>query len=141
MANFEIILFLGTGQWARTRADTIEGAQAEAVRLKDENASSRLPLIYEIDADGRATLVTAKIRSPFRVIQMVEGHMIRSDIEPHNFYAWCSARGLEPIGINSNPRHRDELQGQPKFQNLCGPMWDGDAVRYEDSKSNESLSR
>lgn len=40
-------------------------------------------------------------------------------------------------GINSNPRHRAELQGQPKLKGFVGPCFDGfdhagrPRIRYE----------
>ena len=27
--------------------------------------------------------------------------------------------------------HRAELDNQPKLEDYCGPMWDGDGLRYE----------
>ena len=37
--------------------------------------------------------------------------------------------------------HRAELDNQPKLENLCGPMWDGNMLRYEDWKVYDLLSR
>lgn len=44
-------------------------------------------------------------------------------------------------GPNHNLRQRAELQGAPKFTGLLGPMWDGDALRYEDAKTYAQLSQ
>lgn len=51
------------------------------------------------------------------------------------------ALGFAHTGFNHNPQQREELQGQPKFEDLAGPMWDGDAIRYEDWASYEILSQ
>jgi len=49
-------------------------------------------------------------------------------------------RGFPFVGINDNPRQRAELQGQPRFAGLCGPMWDGDGIRYECRAAYATLS-
>lgn len=43
-------------------------------------------------------------------------------------------------GYNSNPKQRSELQGAPLFYGLYGAMFDGDAIRYEDKETYETLS-
>jgi hypothetical protein len=48
--------------------------------------------------------------------------------------------GFEVIGFNHNPRQRAELQGWPVFGKLCGPMWNGDHVRYETQEANDRFS-
>ena len=51
-------------------------------------------------------------------------------------------RGYEYLGENRNDYNREELQGQPRFKGLCGPMWDGDGwIRYETPEMNDLLSR
>lgn len=74
----------------------------------------------------------------YRVIQMVEGSMVKT--EPLDIFAWADAAGVKVVKLNSNPRQRAELQGQPVLERFCGPMWDGDAIRYEDTASNDRLS-
>jgi hypothetical protein len=49
-------------------------------------------------------------------------------------------RGFQCRGFNSNASQRLELQGAPKFTGLLGPMWDGDAIRYECSATYAELS-
>lgn len=49
--------------------------------------------------------------------------------------------GYEHKGYNDNPRNRAELQNQPTFAKLLGPMWDGDKIRYEDSNAYNILSQ
>ena len=36
--------------------------------------------------------------------------------------------------------HRAELDNQPMLEGYCGPMWDGDALRYETWDIYEALS-
>lgn len=43
-------------------------------------------------------------------------------------------------GFNANSAQREELQGQPKFTGLLGPMWDQDAIRYEDQAAYDEFS-
>ena len=54
---------------------------------------------------------------------------------------FASNLGYEQSGFNENPRQRTELQGKPTFSGLLGPMWDGDKIRYEDSKAYQTLSQ
>lgn len=49
---------------------------------------------------------------------------------------------IRQTGYNTNTRQRPELQGQPKFDKLMGPMYDGaGTVRYETSETYDMLSR
>lgn len=49
--------------------------------------------------------------------------------------------GFHFSGYHHNPNTRSELQGQPKFRNLLGPMWDGNGViRYETPQAYKTLS-
>lgn len=36
---------------------------------------------------------------------------------------------------------RAELDNQPTLPNYCGPMWDGDGLRYETQEIYDQLSR
>ena len=51
--------------------------------------------------------------------------------------------GLKPNTIRDNGTmvQRIELHNQPKFAGLCGPMWDGDKVRYETWEVYDALSK
>ena len=51
----------------------------------------------------------------------------------------AAVEGIEFRAFNSNPAQRAELQGQPKFVGLAGPMWDGNAIRYEDQAAYQEL--
>jgi len=46
----------------------------------------------------------------------------------------------EITGYNDNHRQRSELQGQPRLKGMNGPCWDGDAIRYECTKTYAALS-
>lgn len=74
----------------------------------------------------------------YRIIQTVEGRMVQS--ETTDIFAWAEVHDLKVIKLNDNHHQRAELQGHPVFGSLCGPMWDGDAIRYEDQRSNDTLS-
>ncbi|MCC6314804.1 MAG: hypothetical protein IT337_12420 [Thermomicrobiales bacterium] len=74
----------------------------------------------------------------YRIVQNVDGSFIVT--EPADIFAWADIAGIEIVRLNSNPRQRAELQGQPVLKSFCGPMWDGDAIRYEDQRSNDILS-
>lgn len=57
----------------------------------------------------------------------------------------CLISALEGLGYhfaeyNKNKMQRPELQGVPAFNGLAGPMWDGDAIRYENWPAYETLS-
>lgn len=73
---------------------------------------------------------TPKIKA--RLIQCVDGLWIKSEFGPEvDLIAAMEVRGYAFAKLNNNPSQRAELQGQPKFQGVNGPMWDGDAIRYE----------
>lgn len=76
----------------------------------------------------------------YRIVQRIEGMWVKSEVEPKNLHAWASVRGYTVSHINKNPRQRAELQEQPVFSGLVGPMWDGDAIRYEDQTAHDILS-
>lgn len=77
-----------------------------------------------------------------RLIQFIPSvGMHRLDLAPDaDVIEAMQVRGYTHYGFNNNPRQRDELQGAPLFNGLLGPMWDGDAIRYEDTASFKILS-
>lgn len=76
-----------------------------------------------------------------RLIQTVDGMTLRNDFGPEvDLVLAMEVRGYKFRGYNSNPRQRAELQGAPKFVGLNGPMWDGDAIRYEDPATTKAVS-
>jgi hypothetical protein len=77
--------------------------------------------------------------------QLVTNKATKAEVFDHAVVAFAE-RGFVLAAYMDNPRVRTELQGQPKFEGLYGPMWggwddDGQAViRYEDHGSYDFLS-
>jgi hypothetical protein len=63
--------------------------------------------------------------------------------ETADLIVWMEARGFIWNGRAASKRLRPELQGQPTFEGLCGPMWGGEEhpLRYEDWETNDQMSR
>ncbi len=76
----------------------------------------------------------------YRVIQMIGGNITKREYSRDALMKSMEVRQCRYLGDNDNPRQREELQGHPRFERFSGPMWDGDAVRYEDTKSYAALS-
>lgn len=77
----------------------------------------------------------------YRIVQLIEGEFIVSDVSQENLATWCAVRGFVITGVNRNPRQRAELQGHPKIDCLAGPMWGGEGIiRYEDDAPCDALS-
>lgn len=76
----------------------------------------------------------------YRLVQCVEGRFITSEFDDTNVIPAIEARGYSFSRQNFNHRTRAELQGAPVFSGLAGPMWDGNAVRYEDTEATIRLS-
>lgn len=84
----------------------------------------------------------------FQIVSKVEGTLVSEIFGAEvDVLAAFEIRGHEFIDCNTPSRLRAELQGQPRFSNLVGPMWGGlddagDAIiRYESSDANDTLSR
>lgn len=59
--------------------------------------------------------------------------------------AWAEVRGIEIIGMHKGERTRIELQGHPTFNDLCGPMYNGEkngvvCIRYENWAAYDRMS-
>lgn len=81
---------------------------------------------------------------PYRVITYSEkdGFSRKDFVTRAALVAYVVAEmGGELRGLSTPGRARPQLWNQPQFSNLCGPMWDGDAVRYESTGAYEVLSR
>lgn len=77
----------------------------------------------------------------YRVVRRLEsGQMFTEEFTNDNLLPAMEVRGFETTGNYASPRTREEMQGAPKFAGLLGPMWDGDAVRYEDAETYRALS-
>lgn len=78
---------------------------------------------------------------PYRIVTMGDnGSMNVTDFEPDAFLDGMEKLGFKPSGWHNNERTRKELHGAPIFCSFCGPAWDGDKIRYEDSRSNDRCS-
>lgn len=69
------------------------------------------------------------------IISMQDWHTVETIAE-------VEALGYPREGTTPFGRLRPELQGQPTFEGLCGPMWqDAETLRYETWQANDILSR
>lgn len=86
-----------------------------------------------------------------KLVRTIEGRMIAETVAIDNLIPFMSVRGHElPDDFKVQGKfapgqmrieYREEIQGQPIFPGLLGPMYDGPGVvRYEDSESNDRLS-
>ncbi len=75
-----------------------------------------------------------------RIIQTVDGEFITTTVDADNLIPAMEVRGYAFVRFNDNTRQRAELQDQPKFKGINGPMWDGDAIRYECPETYSALS-
>lgn len=77
----------------------------------------------------------------YKLVQRIDDRFVETTGDMTNVVVAFEVRGFTFTGINANPRQRLELQGQPKFSGLCGPMYDGpDFIRYEDQDAYRVLS-
>ena len=79
----------------------------------------------------------------FKVMTVDEGKMTavicRSPLE---LVRVLIKMGIKQTGVTDNPRLCPELQGQPTFSKLIGPMWDGPGmIRYETAEVYAILSQ
>lgn len=73
-----------------------------------------------------------------RIVQMVESQFVTTDT--HDITAWAAGAGVKILALNARKSQRAELQGQPILDGFCGPMWDGDGLRYEDAETYARMS-
>lgn len=76
----------------------------------------------------------------YRVVQNIEACFVTSHFTDETLIPAMEVRGHSVVRLNANSHQRTELQGQPIFTGLLGPMWDGDAIRYEDQTTYDLLS-
>ena len=60
----------------------------------------------------------------YDIIYTINGH--RTFDSQESLIDYCKCNGYEHKGFNRNTWHRQELQEQPIFDGLAGPLWDGD---------------
>ena len=103
--------------------------------------------VYNVEIETPGAVICFAVRGEhlevddgptFRVVTLIEGRMIAETTK--DIWAWMEARGFAQIGAETSEKRRIELRGQPKFKGYSGPMWDGDAIRYECWKTYERLS-
>lgn len=94
-------------------------------------------LVYRDQVQGNIEN-EAKPSLKFRIVQKNVG-VVEGDIA--DLMTEAQMRGYTPSGFNNNPQQRKELQGHPRFAELLGPMWDGDAIRYECQATYDLLSQ
>jgi len=89
-------------------------------------------------ASGLLSEVIASI--PASVEYMVSG--IGKFMTQDHLVKGLAQMGIKQVGFETSGRLRPELQGQPKFDKLVGPMYGGPGiVRYETPETYESMSR
>lgn len=81
----------------------------------------------------------------FRLVQLVDGEWITNDFTEDNVVPAMEIRGFTLTGMETRRGLRPELQGQPKFGGVLGPMWGGvengePVVRYECQSAYDKLS-
>lgn len=82
-----------------------------------------------------------------KLVEMVNGRMVATLTLPECLEAFMEKRGFTPIGkrglglMPDGTRFREEIVGLPIYDELYGPMYDGEGIaRYEDAESNKTLS-
>jgi hypothetical protein len=77
----------------------------------------------------------------YQFVHVIEGQLVSVEVSSDGVYGWAKANGYEFLKANSNKAHRPELQGQPIFSGLAGPMWNGNnVIRYESPEAYEICS-
>lgn len=81
----------------------------------------------------------------FEVVFATDEGMDVLYLDDNNIVPALSVRGFEFDGFVKSKVLRAELQNQPKFTGLCGPMWGGmqdgqPVVRYETPEAYDILS-
>ncbi|MBK6706259.1 MAG: hypothetical protein IPG54_01740 [Sphingomonadales bacterium] len=80
----------------------------------------------------------------YRIVQMIGNAVSVTEFDaatPDEAISVAATKGYAFTYFNSNRAQRDELIGQPKFKGVLGPMWDGDAIRYEDQAAYREFSQ
>ena len=80
-----------------------------------------------------------------QLVQMIDRELIVSWTDEQSVHAFMEVRGFSFVKLNANQRHRAELQGQPVFAGVLGPMWGGlqdgkPTIRYEDADTYRAMS-
>lgn len=137
----DISVYAGTWQDRTTRRieaaiiRTLPGYDAAPWGLDDPPAPAAAP-------SNVVPLMIEPEPLPYRVVRRIDGELRARDYRMHraDFVGEMEALGFEYTGDHKSKVTRPELQSQPQFAGLCGPMWDGNAIRYEDPEANAILS-
>lgn len=73
----------------------------------------------------------------YRIVTTKHGVM---ELTEEQLFPALEVRGYHFTKFNESKFQREEIRNAPKFSGLLGPMWDGDAVRYEDAETYKALS-
>lgn len=76
----------------------------------------------------------------YRLIFMFGNKMHKAEGYLSSIEREFAKSGYFKTGVNAKKSSRAELHGMPIFAGLNGPMWDGDAVRYECAETYKALS-
>lgn len=81
----------------------------------------------------------------YRLVRIIEGQWLVEDFTEDQLVAAMEVRGMTYDKIETGRQLREELQGQPRFNGVAGPMWGGEeegqpVIRYEDWKAYDRLS-
>jgi hypothetical protein len=83
----------------------------------------------------------------YQLVQCIDDEFHVSTFNAADFLSAMEIRGYAHAGAHRSPSTRAELQGQPKFTGVLGPMWGGlgadgePCIRYEDSATYQALSQ
>ena len=66
--------------------------------------------------------------------------MFTEEFTDENVYAALEVRGFPFTKFNDSKHQHEMIRNAPKFAGLLGPMFDGDAVRYESPEVYRALS-
>lgn len=76
-----------------------------------------------------------------RLVQLVGGTLIVTEIKPDCIEPAMSVRGYDLVEFTGHIADHEELEGAPIFDGLHGPMYDGPGViRYETPEAHARLS-
>ena len=81
----------------------------------------------------------------YKLVSEVDGVPIVETFNPDNLVPAMEVRGYAFTGSNKGRGQRAELQGQPRFRGVAGPMWEGlkdgvPVIRYETQAIYQALS-
>lgn len=84
------------------------------------------------------------IPTGYKIVRVMEGGTWTTTLT-NDIMQFAKEEGYAFLNFVANDHNRRELQGQPRFVGLCGPMYDGEKggvaiVRYECPVAYEIMS-